>query len=842
MAQRSNGSGKPIRDLTLWYSDLNFFDPEKKNELWLAQGIFYAKQNGQQFISPKDLKKYRDLDKGIIDKQEYINMIDPPTAMGGGGTAEYFAADFKTCPIDIHLDNQLMARLDKINAENRIQVSEIDKFAKTQKQKDKDRIIYQREFRRLINVINKDLGLPELKEGESPDAYIKTLQGNDDQQDLNSLVDHIKNQIRDDQDLSLYESFVYKGQIEQAFELGIQHYLINLNKWKIKAEYFNRDIKHHTRACGRLYTDETTGRCNVQYLNPDSLFTSVFREMDGSDIEFWFYEYPIPFYEFVKQFGANLNEEQLKEIFELNKNSGAQHGMSWGKHQSYRGSEALIMVGTYSVLTQDADKFKVTYQPNNVPVYEKQKLSWLPASKYTPNKYKSEVDGRIYNTWYSCYYIPPPSSRTARNTPADWAWQSKYIFNVHKDIDMYRYGVDLRYAKSTLVIWRDTTRMSYTDIKEAYMPKIRNMWHKFQNCLIQDTTAMAISQDFIGAVLNSVDEANKNNPADPDKPSGGNGMDASIASMRMLKQGGMAFLNFRDRNGKMIVDDPAKLFVPIDTKHLVKAEQYLQLILSLYNQMTLALAINDVSEGQDVKPRTPVEGITASLQSSREGMWFVEKPVREFLIMMAERTVQFLLYLVKEKKTYNISTRWDEFASVVGLANSWLMESVEEMQAEEIGITVSLEDVSQYQKYIIELANKMADEDKVSYDAVGLVINQAMVNWKYAYALLMLSAKQKERENAHKEELQFEREKEIQQMKVQQSLNEIKAKSEGKDQNIITQGKITEMVQTALAQLKGQTMTTQKDQLKNNRIDQDNNKARLQRENETHDELAPTGT
>ena len=59
---------------------------------------------------------------------------------------------------------------------------------------------------------------------------------------------------------------------------------------------------------------------------------------------------------------------------------------------------------------------------------------------------------------------------------------------------MYRYGVDMRYAKSTLVVYRDH-RMSFYDIKESFMPKIRTLWHKFQNCIVQDTTAFVIDQD-----------------------------------------------------------------------------------------------------------------------------------------------------------------------------------------------------------------------------------------------------------------------------------------------------------------------------------------------------------
>jgi len=89
---------------------------------------------------------------------------------------------------------------------------------------------------------------------------------------------------------------------------------------------------------------------------------------------------------------------------------------------------------------------------------------------------------------------------------------------------MYRFGVDLRYAKSTLVLWNDP-RPSFTDIKEAFMPKMRLEWFNFQNCIINDLDAVGLSDDFIGAITASADEANNISLELKDKPTGGNGQD-----------------------------------------------------------------------------------------------------------------------------------------------------------------------------------------------------------------------------------------------------------------------------------------------------------------------------
>src|ERR1700755_325700 len=109
--------------------------------------------------------------------------------------------------------------------------------------------------------------------------------------------------------------------------MGIQHYLINQNKWNIKNELFIDDLKNFNKASGRWYVDETTGRGNVEYVDPKTLFTSPFYLRDGEDIVYFWYEKDITFAEFVRQFATTMSDEDLKEVFEINKYSGANHGL-----------------------------------------------------------------------------------------------------------------------------------------------------------------------------------------------------------------------------------------------------------------------------------------------------------------------------------------------------------------------------------------------------------------------------------------------------------------------------------------------------------------------------------
>lgn len=825
----------PIRDLTLWESDLQFFPPDYKNALWLSEFLFFHKKNSVQFLNPERYAEYMKLERLDINRQEYINMIDPVTPMGGGGTGEYFASDFKDIPISQHLDNILRAKLDRVGIENQLQITEIDKYAKGQRQRAKERIEYQNLLRSLINEVNETIGERKISQSTDPFKYIDSLtKGSKADDGIETVIDYIRSQIKDSQDVTLFMTYIYKGDIEKAFELGLQHYLINLNKWSIKCSAFNLDLKNFNKCCGQIYTDQLSGRQTLDYYNPCNLFTNVFASYNGDDITRWNYEKVIPFSDFVRRFGMTLTDVQLKEVFELNKNGGAGHGLSWGQAAGVRGSQANIMIGFMSCLTQDAEKFGEKYAAGEVAGWERKPLSWLP-DKHTPLKYKSDLKQRIYNVWYSCYYIPPPGNRISRNTQSDWAWQSQFMFDVRKDIDSYRFGEDLRYARSTLVLYQDP-RPSFTDVKEAYMPKIRTAWHNFQNCLINDLDAVGLSDDFIGAVLNSADEANKISLEIPNKPVGGNGPDAKLTAMRMLKQGGMAFLKMTDKQGKPLVD-PSKFVVTVKNNMLEKAEKYLNMIVQLYNIMTISLAQNDISEGQDPKPRTAVAGIEAALSAAEKGVWFVEKGSREFLIQCGERTIQWMLYIIKEHKRYKLDERWKELSSVLGLGNAMALESIEDYNPEEIGLTVSLEDVESKKQFYTELAVNMLKEGKLEQGDLEMITSTIQQNYKYGAVLLTISAKKAQAELANKEELkqQYIMQQKDADLKIAQAMQ--KQKIDGVDQNLVTKGQIQAMLDKQLNDLKEQTMRGLADQRNTNKSGEDVLNTDLEKSRLTHEKL-----
>lgn len=836
MAKKKIGITPAITDRSLWYSDIAFMPPEDKNELWMAQFLFYAKLNSVRFLDTKKCHEYRKLERLEIDQQTYINLIDPKDVLGGGGEAKYFAADFKANPIDVHLDNIVRAKLDKICLENQLQISEIDKFAKSQKQRDKDRIIYQREFRKIINDVHEQLNIPPIKDSQTPYNYVKSLnkENADKMMDsVDTLLDYIKSQIKDSQDLTLYETYVYKGDIERAFELGIEHYLMNMNKWRNWAEFFNNDIKNFNRACGTWYTDETSGRGLISYIEPDRLFTNPFKTKTGEDVVHWFYEEDITFADFIRRFGTTLTDVQLKEVFDLNKLNG-NHTLSWNSAMTSKGSQSKIRIGRLSCLTQDAEKFAEQFVNNKVSTFENKPLTWMPTEKDS-----ASIKQKIYNVVYSCYYIPPPATRLDSNIFADWHWQSKYIFDMHKDYDMYRMGVDGRYTKSGLVLYRDE-RPSFVDVKQAFMPKIHTTWHKYQNCLVQDTTALLMSKTLISGLLKAVDEGNKITPGDPDRPTGGNGLDPTLESIKSMKQGGLSFFNFTDKNGEIVTNPGEQLLIYVDSKHLDKAERLLKLIMETYSMMIVALSQNDLTEGQNPIPRTNELSVQASLTSAQNGIWFMEKPCREIQIMFGERVVQWMLSVIKERKKYGAVRRFEEMQNVIGMGNALMLEGIEDLNPEEIGITVDLEDVKALKEFYTTLATGMLKEGKVMQEDIELVISAIQKNYKYGACLLSIAAKKMQKERADMEDLAYQRQSQLldKQLQIQAQMQQLK--DQGQVAQINAQGSVDAKLIQIENQLKALNMQAQKEQLLQNKLTEQDNKSEKAKEEKLQEPFALT--
>lgn len=835
-SKRPKKSEMPVKDRTIFWSDLSYIPPENKRELFCAQCIYFAKKNARLFLDPVRAKRYRKTDLLEIDAAEMDQMFDPRTPEGGGGQANYITADRKANPIYIHLLNNMRAEIQRTGKQ--IEVNFTDKYSKTRKMRDSYKALYSRQVRAIINDFCKELGIPPISESQDPYKWIKNFSkqqqpGADGKEMGNDVVgkfsDLIKNKIESNEDLMLYNEMVYKGDYEQAIEKGIDYYMFKLNRFDDRhSDSVFDDIRHFNKSSMEWYTDRITGRPSLEYFDPAILYVSPFRRKDGDDIQYYFTEYEITFADFIKTVGFGLKPEKLKEVFLWNKSQGSCHGTSWLEEldrPNRTRDNAMIRLGRCAVLSQDYE-INMDEVKANWPQYEKTGLSW---DQYVANEYKIRRDQKNYNVWRTFYYIPPTA---AQLTNADYAWQANFIFDIRKNQDQFRTGEDGRYSKCPLVIYDNSRQASTTDIVEAFMGRINFAWQSYQNCLVNDIDATILSDELMGGLLAAVDEENTTNPREGTEPTGGNEVAAAAEQWKMIRQAGKGFLKFVDKQGKPIID-PSKLLLVYKNGYLERADKFMGQIVNLYQQLNIALG-NDPNAS---KPRVTTPGIQEAVKGSENSRWFMAKGYEFMVKACAERFVRYILMCGTETKELGYTDRYDEFKDILGVTDGLLIEGLEDVPPESVGLNIDYVDNSGKKDLVIKLAENYIAQGKIDDDILYLIMGAD--NWKYAFCLIRMSLVKRKKEAAAQQQLQHEQimEQKDADLKIAKALTA--AKGDAKDKNIQTQGQVDARLAALEDQIKGRTMATQKEQLKNNKIEQDNNKEQLQRKTQTSDALAP---
>jgi len=826
----------PVKDRTIFFSDLSYINPELKNEVWAAQAIYFAKKSARLFLDPRRAIKYRKTDLLEIDAKEMDQMFDPITPDGGGGDAKYVSADRKANPIYIHLLNNMRAEIQRM--EKKIEANFTDKYSKTRKMRDSYKALYSRQVRSIINDFCKELGIPTISESQDPYKWIKNFSkqqepGADGKEMGNDVVgkfsDLIKNKIESNEDLMLYNEMVYKGDYEQAIEKGIDYYMFKLNRWDDRwADEIFDNIRHFNKAALEWYTDRITGRPVIEAFDPAILWVSPFKRKDGEDIQYYFTEYEVTFADFIKTVGFGLKPEKLKEVFLWNKSQGSCHGTNWIEdieRPNRLRDNAMIRLGRFAILSQDYE-INMDEVKANWPQYEKTGMTW---DTYVANEYKIRRDQKNYNVWRSFYYIPPTQNQLSN---ADYAWQANFIFNIQKNQDQFRTGEDGRYSKCPLVIYDNGRQASTTDIVEAFMGKINFAWQNYQNCLVNDIDATIISDELMGGLLAAVDEENSVNPGEGNEPTGGNERAAASEQWKMIRQAGKGFLKFVDKQGKPIID-PSKLLLVYKNGYLERADKFMGQIVNLYQQLNISLG-NDPNAS---KPRVTTPGIQEAVKGSDNAKWFVQKGYEFIVKACAERFVRYILMCGTEAKELGYTDRYEEFRNILGVTDGLLIEGLEDVPPESVGLSIEYTDTSGKRDFVMKLAENYIAQGKIDDDILYLIMGSE--NWKEAFCLIRMSLVKRKKEEAAKQQLLHEQKMEEKDADLKIARTLTADKGAAKDKNIMTQGKVQEMLDQQMNKLKAETMAEQKQMLLNNKISQDNNKASLQRQNETADALSP---
>ncbi len=134
----------------------------------------------------------------------------------------------------------------------------------------------------------------------------------------------------------------------------------------------------------------------------------------------------------------------------------------------------------------------------------------------------------------------------------------------------------------------------------------------------------------------------------------------------------------------------------------------------------------------------------------------------------------------------------------------------------------------------------MVKNGDIGFEDVEMIISTIQKNYKYGSVLLSLSAKKKAKEKADMEDLQHQREMELEKTKLETAKMLIGAKTQGKIGEIDEKGKIEMMINEALGKIKAEAMSSQKEQLLHNKKEQDKNKSELQEQGKVQDAMAGT--
>jgi hypothetical protein len=800
-----------------YYEFLHFIPTSKKDKYWAAQCLLFNKLNSSRILDVERVNKYRMLDQGIIDKMEYVKIIDPATK-DGGGKASYFTASWQSNPINLHVQNILDARLQKMPIE--IAVNAVDEYFQLRQQKENAKIMGRKIFFKLLNDMNTQLGLPPLRPGEDPYKYVARMAQNAEEgrvmtKDANApqtatrdtatqLMDNIRSLIEDDEDLAMFNTYAYKDGVEVACELIIKYYQ-EVNKFTMVADNLLRDLRNFNCTCLRYYTSQTTGRPVLRYEDPAVIFSGPFQKEDGSDCPYWWTEYDITFAEFVRQFGANLTKDQLKIVFDRNRatrggyGGGGSAGVgSWGTWDEctpIQREQALIRVGYSEWQTQNISVYSEGNIRGNLR-YKRMEDDWEPP-KGSP--YKKDV--RYYNMWYKCYYIPTFVSTTPSTVQtSDFDLQKHFIFEFGPIQDQLREGEDARYSRSSLVLWR-SKKASWTDVEQRYMPSINLLWQQAQNDLANVIPhGLWFSEEAFTELMEVVDEAQKD------------GKDSNGEAVRRLKQTGYGIGKLFDDMGRRIPP-----FVDVKTGHLESAREKMIAIMDLYTMMTRALAFNEIDEGQAPAPRQSATGIQLAVDAAHNGTYFIEKAYVDLQRELAYRLLNYCKDVANEED----SGRYQEMCDIVGNGTAWALESVKDIPWRRLGLTVSLNNTEAQQALINQMALEMsrgANPILAPDEAIQLTF---IDNVKYKYALLRLQLKKRQKmlEQQQAAAAQQQQQMLMLQQQIEQQKNDRAAQARFAE--IELNAKIEERLMTVEAQLKYMSQRQLKEQIKDNRIEQD---------------------
>ncbi len=412
-----------------------------------------------------------------------------------------------------------------------------------------------------------------------------------------------------------------------------------------------------------------------------------------------------------------------------------------------------------------------------------------------------------YNVWRSFYYIPLSVATDdigINKSTADFDRQAEFIFDYRKIQDQQRYGDDYRYAKDTLLIYR-SSRPSWFDIMNAFMPRIHLIWQQIQNELAQATpTGKVWVEEFLTGIIAMSEDTTKDAKA----------LKSQI--LTKINQTGTAIAKFYGKQDELVAG--GKPFVETTTKNMESAAERIVVLMQIYQMMTRALSMSETAEGVDPKSRQSLGGIQVANNASENGTYWMEEAFGK----VQSQAGEWLLYYFKELVDDGDSERLQDFVDVVGQANGMALKSIKDIPMHNLGLYIDVMITDEQRAVINNMAAQMAAAGNLDPD-MGVFI-MSIENHKYAYAILRLKMKQKQRENIKAIEAERQFKLQMQQGEMQFEMMKQKANNDAlfqiKQMEKTMEMKLTEL--DAILKTQGQKAikeTTTDGRIKENIVD-----------------------
>jgi hypothetical protein len=766
---------------------------------WAINFVKRAYNNRQYIVDIEKLKKYRDLDIGIIDVPDLKNSFDKKGKDNAdGGQAAYVNADFKPCPLFQSL-NQITKGyiLDEMGD---IQVNGLDRISHSKKIKERHKKAIDRytiDYFNFINSLTNDAPLPYTTN------IGKLLSGKDESSTEGegvSMIEQIKAELDDDTSFAILSDIgALKDGVESAHESMIKYFIEDGNFKDVICDDIARDIMHVRAFVYRVYTSAKDGTLKYHYCDLANVNTSPFKLKDGSDIDYIFEEFVVSWSEFMQMVGGKLELEMIRKIYEANRLGYGQANRDYVE---------------WSATTNVDAKFYSSVSNTSI------RLGYMELKKqiHDPN------NGKYYDNIKKFYYLPIFSNGFMLKN-------EDCVFDIGDLQDMTRFGGMLEMSKFSYVVTRDNSYQSWYEIAESNLKLLNILYNQYQNTISGIVPrGLFYAEETLRELVSDMMIAKEEYLRENGKEIGN--MDGEFQKMlrdvikRTEQSGKGIFKRKSGDNNEKSIDPPT---FTIQHQLYDDAQQLAQQILTIYNMLITSLGTNPQMLGQAPRPRQAVRGLEIASQS---GLTMLQDMVAMFnfgLKELGSRVIYYDQVVIKEfdKNTLEPKTqRAEQMKGVLGdLGVNWL-EIYNDMPMQKCGMIIQPKPTAEERVMVFDYAMQLEMQGKLP---VGTALSTKHIqNPKMAFLWMMAIAKKQERIMVENQMQMQQQQAQAQQQAMQMQMQQQQAQAQ---QQAGIQAQLAQMNE----QLKTQGQVAVKDKTNQNRLEENQQQAELDMAKATHE-------